>query len=276
MAASAADRRAAAADGGGKKRGGDAASSSRPAKGKGKGDKGSKGQTKGAGRSGQSRTPPARAKPSQADPLGIVATFAALKQMQPMLQSLGFGGAGSPRSRPKSQPVGKAAGEPEEQKKRSRGGKNKDPDAGLVIRDHEGKPAMVRNFDGKEVPIVSICYGCHWPYWSPNWTKCCNCYRKRDPIAWPEPKVFRRWLVKAVSSDKPAVVGASAAQPQQAAAAAASAEASAVQEYPWAGEDDEDLLGEDAAMEEVAPQVPDLDSDAAASAFQQLEEKAVS
>ena len=87
--------------------------------------------------------------------------------------------------------------------------------------------------------------------------------------------MFRHWLVKAVSSDKPAVVGASVAQPQQA-AAAASAEASAVQEYPWAGEDDEELLGEDAAMEEAAPQVPVLDSDAAASAFQQLEEKAVS
>ena len=86
VAATAAERRAAAADGGGKRRGGDAASSSRPSKGKGKGYKGSKGLSKGAGRSGQSRTPPARTKPAQADPLGIVATFAALKQMQPMLQ----------------------------------------------------------------------------------------------------------------------------------------------------------------------------------------------
>ena len=278
MAAAAAERRAAAADGCGVKRGGDAASSSRPSKGKGKGDKGSKGQGKGAGRSGQSRTPPARAKPSQADPLGIVATFAALKQMQPMLQSLGFGGAGSQRSRPKPQPGGKAAGEPEEQKKRTRGGKNKDPDAGLVIRDHEGKPAMVRNFDGKEVPIVSICYGCHWPYWSTNWSQCCNCSRKRDPIAWPEPKVFRHWLVKPTSADKAAGGGPGPALSKQLAIEGApttqqptAAEQTPVEtaevEYPW-----EEELDEDAQMDDFGDG-PSPATDAA-SAKKDLEEKA--
>ena len=281
VAVAAADRRAAAPDGGGKGRGGSVGSSSRPSKGKGKSDKSSKGLGKGAERGGKSRAPPTRTKPAQADPLGIVATFAALKQMQPMLQSLGFGSAGSQRTRPKTQPGGKPAGEAEEPRKRARGGKVKDPDASLVIRDHEGKPAMVRNFEGQEVPIVSICYGCHWPYWSTNWSKCCNCSRKRDPIAWPEPKVFRHWLVKPTSADKAAGSGASpalakqlaidgapAAQPQPG-ATETPVETAAV-EYPW----EEELNEEDAQMDDAGPLGPSSEPDPAASAKLELEEKA--
>ena len=83
----------------------------------GKGNKGSKGQSKGAERGGQPRGPPTRTKPKQADPLGIVATFAALKQMQPLLQILGFGGTAPQRPRPKTQPGGNSAGEAEQLKK---------------------------------------------------------------------------------------------------------------------------------------------------------------
>ena len=159
MAVAAADRRAAAPDGGGKGRGGSVGSSSRPSKGKGKSDKSSKGLGKGAERGGKSRAPPTRTKPAQADPLGIVATFAALKQMQPMLQSLGLGSAGSQRTRPKTQPGGKPAGEAEEPRKRARGGKVKDPDASLVIRDHEGKPARFATSKARWYPESEFAMG---------------------------------------------------------------------------------------------------------------------
>ena len=99
---------------------------------------------------------------------------------------------------------------------------------------------------------------------------------KRDPIAWPEPKVFRAWLVNAVSADKPAGEGPIAAQLQPAAAAAGgSADASAVQEYPW-GDEDGDAPVEDVAMVEEAAQDQEGDDDTPAASDQLLEEKTTS
>ena len=65
------------------------------------------------------------------------------------------------------------------------------------ITDHLGKPAMVVNMAGESVPMVAICASCHWGYWSPHWTTCVCCKQKRDPVARPEPCVFKHWLVKA-------------------------------------------------------------------------------
>ena len=114
VAVDAAERRSSEPEAGGKG-GGKGGSSSRPSKGGGKGSKGSKGQGKGSARGGQPRGTPQRPKPSQADPTGLVTTLAALTQVQPLLQSLGFFGAAPQRTtRPKTQPGGKPAGEAEQ------------------------------------------------------------------------------------------------------------------------------------------------------------------
>ena len=207
----------------------------------------------------------------------MVATLEALKQVQPLLQSLGLGGAAPQRTaRPKTQPGGsdsrKAAGDDGNAAKRSKGAKAKDPDAHITIRDHEGKPAMVKNFEGQEVPIVSICYGCHWPYWSQNWTKCVNCTRKRDPVAWPEPKVFRHWLVKAVGAEKTAE-DSPAAAPGQPATAVGPAVAVDQPAYPWDGEELEDLFADDAPMAD--PGAHKVEAEAADAGNKQQADKGV-
>ncbi len=268
VAVDAAERRSSESEAGGKG-GGKGGSSSRPSKGGGKGSKGSKGQSKGAGRGGQPRGPPTRTKPAQADPLGIVATFAALKQMQPMLQSLGFGGTAPQRPRPKTQPGGKSAGEAEQPKKKARGGKPKGSRRQACDGSQLRRTGGTRSQHLQWLPLALL---------HSKLDEVLQLLQEARPCRLARAESVQALARQAASSDKAALAkhlaigGALAAQTQPAATATPGEATAAI--YPWTAEEDEELIEEDAPMEDVGPLGPDMESDAATSAFLQLEEKA--
>ena len=183
-------------------------SSSAAAGGAGPGRKGSgKGQVPGATPKRKAQPAKEQSKPAaqpasqparrqrQQEGAGILATLGVVAKFLPRLESLGFGGSGGPRGRQPRHSEQRSGRRPAAAIKedagwtRSGGRVPKFPPK--EITDHLGRPAMVVNMAGESVPMVAICATCHWGYWSLHWTTCVCCKVKRDPVAKPEPNVFK-------------------------------------------------------------------------------------
>ena len=155
----------------------------------------SKAQPKAQAKSAAARAtaqPPRRLR--QQEGAGILATLGAVAKVLPLLETLGFGAGGGEHGR-QPRRTDRRAGKPAAAKGKGDGSWARSGRVAKIppkdILDHLGKPALVVNLAGTEVPMVAISGHCHWGYWSPHWSTCANCGQKRDPAAKPEPTIFK-------------------------------------------------------------------------------------
>ena len=129
----------------------------------------------------------------------MLASIQALATAVPLLRALGLTGKGQgrrgdqgsvgeqPQTR-KSVPA--PSGETVVRSRQSKRCRDQHPDQPVLLSGTKKQATLVRPDTGEIANIVSVCAGCHWPYWSTRWSQCANCQLRRDEVARPGPKVW--------------------------------------------------------------------------------------
>ena len=129
----------------------------------------------------------------------MLASIQALATAVPLLRALGLTGKGQGR-RGDQGSVGKQpqtrksvpspSGETVVRSRQSKRCRDQHPDQPVLLSGTKKQATLVRPDTGEIANIVSVCAGCHWPYWSTRWSQCANCQLRRDEVARPGPKVW--------------------------------------------------------------------------------------
>ena len=168
----------------------------------------------------------------------MLASIQALATAVPLLRALGLTGKGQGRSggqdsvgkQPKARKSAPSpSGEVVVRSRQSKRCRDQHPEQPVLLAGTKKQATLVRPDTGDVANIVSVCAGCHWPYWSTRWSQCVNCQVRRDEVTRPGPKVWDPRKVQtqycgAVGDGKSTAKAKTKTAPPPTAAAASSAE----------------------------------------------------